>query len=55
MDLSESITNKFCVKNPELIEIEKYYKNLLGIIIKVLSFTKLYVFGNYSLLILIFM
>ena len=55
MDLSESIFNKYCVKNPEIIEYKKYYKNMLIIIIKGLKFTILCVGGNYSLLILLFM
>ena len=55
MDLSEFVINKYCVQNPELIDIEKYLKNLLVIIIKGLNFTILYASGNYRLLILKFM
>ena len=55
LDLSESINKKYCAKTPKLIEIEKKYENIIIIIIKALNFNKLYVNGNYSLLILLFM
>ena len=55
MDLSESTNNKDCVKNPELIEKEKILKNMLIFIVNYLNFTILYVSGNCSLLILLFL
>ena len=57
MDLSESIFNKYCVKIPELIEIEKILKQRTNIYNKRLPtfITNLYVNGNYSLLIILSM
>ena len=55
MDLSESLINKDCVKNPELIEMEKILEKHCNKYNKDLDFTRLYVSGNYSLLIQLFM
>ena len=55
MDLSESIIIKYCVKNPELIELEKTLQKMLIIMKKCLNFTILVVSGIYNLLILLSM
>ena len=55
--LSESIINKYCAKTPELIEIEKVSQKHVINYNKRFEFyqTKIYINGNYSLLILFFM
>ena len=45
--LSMSVINRFCVKNPELVEIGEILKNMSIIIIKKLKFTTLCVNGAY--------
>ena len=53
--LSMSIINRYCVKNPELIEIEEIVKRMSKVIIKGLNCSTMSAYGNYSLQILTFM
>ena len=54
MHLSESIFNKYSVEKPVLIKTEKISQKHVNIYNKNRHFTILYVNGNYSLLILLF-
>ena len=55
MNFADSKDNKYSVKNPEFIEIEKTLQKHVNNYNKNLNFTIIFVSGNYSLLILLFM
>ena len=50
-DLSTSVVNRYCVKNPTFLQMEDILKNTFMIIMKGLDFSLLYVIGNWILII----
>ena len=52
-DLSTSVVNKYCVKNPTFLETKYILKNKFRVIKKGLDFLMLYVKGYWTLIILL--